>query len=507
MEGNRRLAKNTFISYIRLLTVAFFGLFSSRFLLESLGTDDFGLYSVVGSIVVMLGFINTVMIPATYRFISFEMGKMDSGNVNKVFNVSLLIHLLLSVFVLAISETAGVYYVTNFLVTESAGLQKTLFLLRFSTLAAICTIISIPYQGLLTAYEKFSVIAVIEVIKSFLLFLLSILLLDYEGNRLRIYALLVFVIMLLSTGVFLFYCYKNFYATIKFRLQRNTSIYKEMFGFSFWIMFGAAASVGQKSGSALLINNFFGTAVNASFGLASNLNGVVSTLSGSLSQAAVPQITKNFSAGNQARSIELAAHITKYTSYMMLVLLIPIIAETDILLKLWLGEVPPATAIMSKLILINSFFGSMMASLPGLIQATGKIKWFQIISSFISLMALPACWFLFKMNFPPYSIFFIFILSSVISIILWQFLLKKIMNFDTVYFMKVAYLPLLYVLMGVMPLFLLRPLLNDSLIVSLLFMTGIFIYTVFIIYLFGLHQREKSVISSNLGKLTGIFRK
>lgn len=507
MGDNRRLAKNTFISYIRLLTVALFGVFSSRFLLESLGTNEFGLYSVVGSIVVMLGFINTVMIPATYRFISFEMGKRDRGNINKVFNVSLLIHLLLSVFVLAISETAGVYYVSNFLVTESAGLEKTLFLLRFSTLAATCTIVSIPYQGLLTAYEKFSVIAVIEVIKSFLLFLLSIFLLHYDGNRLRIYALLVFIVMLLSTGMFLIYSYKNFYNTIKFRLQRDKAIYKEMFGFSFWIMFGAAASVGQKSGSALLINNFFGTAVNASFGLASNLNGVVSTLSGSLSQAAVPQITKNFSAGNQARSIELAAYITKYTSFMILVLLMPIIAETDMLLKMWLGEVPPGTAIMSKLILINSFFGSMMASLPGLIQATGKIKWFQIITSLISLMALPACWLLFKMNFPPYSIFFTFILSSLISIIVWQFLLKKIMNFDTVYFMKIAYLPLSYVLMGVMPVFLVRPLFSDSLIVSLIFMTVIFIYTVFIIYLLGLNQKEKLVISSNLRKLSFVFRK
>jgi O-antigen/teichoic acid export membrane protein len=504
VRDNRKLAKNTVISYFRLITAALFGLFSSRFLLESLGTNAFGLYTVVGSVVVMLGFINTIMIPATYRFISFEMGKSEKGNINMIFNVSLLIHLLLAVLILIISETAGVYYIENHLVIEVSSIDNATQVLRFSTFAAICTIITIPYLGLLTAFEKFSVIAVIEIIKSFLMFLLAVSLLYYDGNRLGLYAVLVFVIMFFCSGLFLVYCYKNYYSIIYLNIQSDKRVYKEIFSFSFWIMFGAASSVGQKSGTALILNNFFGTSINASYGLASNVNGVVSTLSGSLSQVAVPQITQNFSSGNKARSVQLTAYITKYTSYMMLILVTPIILETDLILKLWLNNVPPMTAIMCKLIIINSFLGSMTACLPGLIQATGKIKWFQIINSIISLITLPITWILFTMNFPSYIVFITFILSSMLNLIIWQILLKKIMNFDIVYFMKTAYLRLSFVLAFLLPIFFIRSFFDSSLFTSIIFLAGIVLYTIALVYFIGLNSSEKTVISTNIKKIMHI---
>lgn len=501
MEGNKLIATNTVILYFRLIITSVIGLFASRYIFKGLGADDFGLYSVVGSIVVMMAFINTVMISTTYRYLAFEMGRNDKVAVNKVFNISLVIHIVLAIIILLFTEIIGVYYVRNFLNINPDRVSDAVFVLRFSIYATVFSILSIPFQGLITALEKFSVRASIEILRSILSLLTAITILNFIGNRLRLYAVLMTLMTIISSLLFIVYCYIKFKDIVKWKFQKEKNKYKEMIGFSSWILIGAAASVGQRSLSAIIINSFFGTLLNAAYGIANTVNSIVSQFAGSLGQAAIPQITKNFSSGNNDRSVMLTAYISKYTVFLMLILSTPILLETKFLITLWLGEVPPYTIIMSQLIIVNTLITGLGAGLPALIQATGKIKWFQIILAGTSLLSLPIAYVLFKHGYPPYYIIITFIFTAVINVIVRQILLRKIIRFDTVFFLKTSYLRILYVSLSITPLFFLTIYFNEGMLRFISSSTLSVIYLIISIFIFGLDKKEKTKIALTINTL------
>lgn len=493
-NSNRLIAENTAILYIKLIITSIIGLFTSRYIFRALGADDYGLYSVVGSVVVMMAFLNTVMITTTYRYIAYEMGRQDNEAANKVFNISLVIHLALVFIVLILTETIGVYYVRYHLNIDSSRVLDAVFVLRFSTYATMLSIVSIPFQGLVTALEKFSIRAAIEILSSILTLGLSIILLYFFGNRLRLYAVLMMFITMISSLLFILYGFKSSYEIVRWNFQKDKYKYKEMLGFSRWIMLGAAASIGERSFSAVIINSFFGTIINAAFGIANTVNGIISQFSGSLSQAAIPQITKNFSSGNNERSQNLVTYISKYTMFLQLLISIPILLETDFLINLWLGEVPEYTVIMTKLVIINNLISGLATGLAALVNATGKIKWYQIVLSSITLSSLPLAILLFKLGFPPYYITVSFMIIAIIKVVVRQILLNRIINFDNWSFIKTAYLKVFYVTMCILPLFYLIKLFEQSFI---RFIASLIVSTVLLsasIYLVGLDKLEKKKI-------------
>lgn len=433
-NNNILIFKNSGILYFRLLFTSVIGLFASSFIIRSLGASDFGLYSVVGSVVVMMAFLSGTLTTTAYRYIAFEMGKGNNEGVNRVFNISLVINLCLALLILVLTETAGVYYVKNYLNIDTGKLNDALFVLRFSTYATVFSIVSIPYQGLVTAHEKFSAQATIEIIRSILSFLVALAIVYYMGNRLKLYAVLIAIVNIVVPALLFFvYCKRKYSETVKWNFQREKSKYKEMIGFSGWVLMGGVASIGQTTGSALIINKFFGTVLNATFGIANQVNSIVLMFARNLGQAAIPQITKSFSSGNNDRTINLAAYISKYTSFLMLLPALPILLETDFLLNLWLGDLPPYAVNFCQLMIITALVSGLGGSLPAVISATGKIKYFQIIGSIISLISLPIAYILFKTGYPPYTIMIIYISTTGINVIVNQVLLKRIINFNVIF--------------------------------------------------------------------------
>lgn len=500
-NDNILILKNSGILFLRLLFTSVIGLFASRFVIRSLGASDFGLYSVVGSVVVIMAFLNTVMTATTYRYIAFEMGKGNKEGVNIVFNISLVIHLCLALLVLVLTETIGVYYVNNYLNVDAGKLKDALFVLRFSTYATVFSILSIPYQGLVTAQEKFAVQAAIEILRSLLAFFVALAIAYYVGNRIRLYALLIAIISIVPALLFFTYCKSKYSEIVKWNFQREKGKYKEMTSFSGWIMIGAAASVGQTTGSALIINSFFGTVLNASFGIANQVNSIVLMFARNLAQAAIPQITKSYSSGNTDRTISLAAYISKYTYFLMLLPALPILLETDFLLTVWLGDVPPYTAIFCQLVIINALIGGLGAGLPAVIQATGKIKYFQIILSTTSLLSLPIAYILFKKGYPPSSILVAFITTALINVVVWQILLKKIIDFNVNFFLKTAYVKLFFVSVLIAPLFFIRDVFSAGLFRFITFSLFAMAFLLSAIYFAGLEKKEKEMLSQIVKKI------
>jgi O-antigen/teichoic acid export membrane protein len=498
MNENKKIATNTLLLYARLFITTVVGLIATRIVFDNLGVADFGLYNVVGGVVTMIGFLNIVMISTTYRFIAFEIGRKDNDAINKVFNISLLIHIGIAFLLIVFAETIGVWYINNSLnvVPEQTG--NALFVFRFSMLAIIFNVFSVPFQGLITALEKFSVRVSIKIIRSVLNLFFVMSLIYFTGDKLRLYAVLMALLSLIPASLFIIYCKKKYASFTKWKIQRDKAKYKEMIAFSGWIMLGAAASVGQTQGSALVINAFFGTILNASFGIATQLNSFVSMMARNLGQAAIPQIIKSHSGGDKKRMLLLVTYISKYSFFLMLLPALPILLETEYLLKLWLGDIPAYTVIFTRLMIVIGLLDSVRAGLPAAIQATGKIKWFQIIGSIILLASLPISYLLFELGFLPYSIQIIFIGASLLNTIVALFLLKCLLNFDIEFLIKTAYTRIIYICILILPLYFLHGLFQESLWRFILSTSVSVCWLLIVVYLFGMDTNEKIIIAGNI---------
>lgn len=494
MSENTNIAKNAIIIYIRLAITALVGLLSSRFVIRALGASDFGLYNVVGSIVTMMAFVNIVMVTTTYRYVAYEIGKGVAGSVNKVFNTSLMIHFIIALIVFILSATLGELYINNYLKVDPSKIGDAEFVFWTAIGSCMISIVSVPYTGLLTAYEKFSVMAVVEIIHRLIVLVASISLMFFLGNRLRLYGICVGGFNALSSLSYIVFCHIKYHSQIAFHFQKDRGLYKKMAGYSGWIALGAASSIGQTQGAAIIVNHFFGTILNAAYGIANTIYNMVSQFSRAISQAAAPQITKNYSGRNEQRSVELASYISKYTVFFMLFFAVPIIVETDFILDLWLGKdaVPPYSSVMVKLMLINLTIGGMGEGIATLIQATGKIKIFQIIGSFITLSSLPIACFLYANNAEPYVIIICFIIGAAINLSVRPYLLYKLIHFDVRRLLDISYFKIIYVVLCIVPMYCLVQLFDDSWMRFLIVIPLSMIYLLAVIWLVGTDKNERN---------------
>lgn len=445
MGNNKRIAINSIVIFARLCIVSIIGLLSSRFVLQALGASDYGLYNVVGGLVIMLNVLNTSMITTTYRYIAYEMGKGGAGNPNKIFNTSLAIHVGLALFFVIVGGIIGLWYINNYLNVAPAKLADARFVFFLSLITMAINTIFIPHQGLVVALEKFSITAIFEIISRIVAFVGVVYLLTYSGNKLRLYSILMLIASAVQYFLIYGYTYLHSLSIIRFHFYRDRNLYKEMISFSGWILFGASASVGRSQGRAIIINYFFGTLVNAAYGIASQIESYVQMFARSLNQAAVPQITKSFSGGDKRHSEKLASYISKYTFILMSLAVFPLMLEVDFVLDVWLKEVPEGAALFCQLMMLGGLIGCMGEGIPALVQATGKIKFFQIIMSTISLLGLPIAIVFFALGAPAYFILIISCFTSLLNAVVRLVLLKRILNMNIMNFIKTSYLRMFYI--------------------------------------------------------------
>lgn len=445
MGENKKIAINTVVIFGKLFVVSLLGLLSARFVLQALGASDYGLYNVVGGMVVLLNVLNTSMITTTYRFLAYEMGKGEQGNPNKIFNASLAIHIGLALLFLVVGGIIGEYYISNYLNVDIGKFADARFVFRVSLVTMAVSTVFVPHQGLIVALEKFTISAIFEVVTKVIAFVGVVYLLSYSGNKLRLYSIIMMLVSFLQCGLMYFYTRIRSYSVIKIKVNRDGSIYREMFSFTGWILFGACSSVGQTQGRVMIVNYYFGTIVNAAYGIANQIENYIQLFARSLNQAAVPQITKSFSGGDQYHSKKLACYISKYTFILMTFVVFPLMIDTEFILQLWLKDVPEGTVVFCKLMMINGLLGCLGEGIPALVQATGKIKYFQIIMSSTSLMSLPIAILFFALGAPVYTILLISCGVTLINAIIRLYLLKRIVHFDIKNFVTVSYLRMVFI--------------------------------------------------------------
>lgn len=497
MNDNKRILLNTGVLYVKLILTTIIGLVSSRLILSALGVDDYGLYSVVGGIVTFMNVIGTTMVSVSYRYIAVELGKGESGNPNKIYNTVYVIHLVIALCLILVGETIGLFYIDNYLNVDSSKIPDAEFVLHASLITTAFSVMSVPSNGLIIAREKFIFTSLTEISVAIMKLILVIWLGSYLGNRLRAFALIMAAITIATRLAYMLYCRKKDADIIKWNFNKNKKDYKDVFCFAWWSLFGAMAVMGKEQGAALIINFFFGTALNAAFGLASQVNRYILTFSRSLNQAAVPQIMKSYGGGNQDRSLNIVYAITRITALIMMIFIIPLVFCMEDVLKLWLKEVPNYTSIYATWMLINGFVMALGSGFDPCIQSTGNIRNNEIGYGLINLLLLPIIWVLYKLGYPPFINVIVMVFLSFCTRLFQIFILKKQTEFVIRKYLKVSIFPtLLTVVIAVVPLLILRIFWGHEVWQTLVFITICVLWTLLSIWIAGVNKKEKSMLLS-----------
>lgn len=489
--NNKRIAKNTLIVYVRLFIVTVVGLMTSRFVLQALGVSDYGLYNVVGGVIALFVVIAGSMSSTTIRFLNIEIGKPD-GDPNKIFNICQITHIVFAALVLILAETAGLFYIYNYLNVAPGKETDAMFVYQVSTIVACIGITNVPYQSVFIAKEKFTHIAIIDILNSLIKLGLIIMLLYYKGNALRMYAIIMSASTFVSFVVYHYLCFRYWPELVRWKFVNKFREYKELLVYNNYILLSSVALIGRSQGSNILINYFFGTVVNGAYAIARTVESFVVSFMVNFDSAAAPQITQNVGRGDIEQASAIACRSCRMCQLLSLLVAFPLYVGMEFVLKLWLGSVPDYTISFCRIMMIAVFVASTGGGFLRLKDAMGKIKWFMLTHSFWYLLSLPIGFVLLKYGFPPVSILLLYVITDVISRVCQLSLMKVIYDFNVLSFCRKSYTkPMLVFLIMAVYAVLYDKIEIDS---SLLHFTGLVItelLAVVLIWLLGLTVSER----------------
>lgn len=398
-ENNKRIAKNTVMLYIRMLFMMFLGLFTSRIVLEALGENDYGVYNVIGGVVSMFTIISGALTTAVTRFITFEMGKEDA-KVGRVYSAAVTIMLILSLIIVVLAEPIGLWFIENKMTIDPARVPAAKWVLQFSLLAFVINLMSVPQMASITAHERMSAYAYIGILDGSLRFVVALLIMHSSFDRLIVYSLLMSLSVLVVRLAYGIYC-RRYFPECRYRPSSDRPLFKEMFSFAGWSFIGAASGVLRDQGGNILVNIFSSPAVNAARAVAFQLNSAVQSFVTNFMTAVNPQITKSYASGDEDYMFSLIRKASRMSYYLLFVLALPVLFNTEYLMGLWLKEVPEHSVAFVRLFLIFTLSESVSYPLITAMQATGRIRNYQLVVGGLQLMNLPVSYLFLKSGFPP----------------------------------------------------------------------------------------------------------
>lgn len=487
---NKTLLINTIILYIRLIVNVVCGFATTRFALQALGIVDFGLFSVVGGIISFISIINTIMLSTSNRYIAVAVGNNNIKEANKVFNTCQRIHISIAILTTIIALPIGLYYIYNFL-NYSGDINNAIVVFIISVTASIFSFITVPHHGLITAKERFFVFCIPDIISHLLRVLVAYLLMFHFNNKLIIYSSFISLMSIVPCIIYIFYCKRRFYDIVRWNKHKDSALMKEISIFSAWVGYGAIAMVGKNQGAAVIVNMFFDTVMNTAMGIGNSINGAVQMFANSLSQPISPQITKSYASGDTHRSNQLLIMAVKFTYFAVLLISSPFLIDCEWILSLWLGQIPPYSVIFTKLIIIQTLILALNSGVKEIIFASGNIKLFQIIPSTINLLALIFAYFVLKMGYPSYSVFYVYICFSIAIVFVNQWILHKSVVINSKALFREAFIPIILVTILFLPIVNIE--FSKHSILNILF---IFSYLCLLIFFVGLSKDNRTKLFS-----------
>lgn len=437
-SNNKRIAKNTIALYFRQILTMIVSLYTSRVVLNTLGVVDYGIYNVVGGVVVMFGFLNSTMASASQRFFAIDISN-NKPRLRQTFSLTFLSYLIIAITAFILCETFAVWFLNNKMVIPVERMYAANWVLHFSIITFVVNIMTAPYLSLIIAREKMAVYAYSSVVEAILKLGVVYLLLLAKWDKLIVYSVLMFCVTFFVTAFYRHYCKKQFEESHYFFYYDKRRL-KEMFSFAGWNILGAIANVLRSQGINVVLNLFFNPAINAARGIAYQVNSAISSFSNNFYTAVRPQIIKQYANGNHSEMFKIIYYSSKLSFFLLLIISMPILVYTDDILVIWLKTPPAYTSLFVRLIILNSLIEVINFPLVNGLQACGRIKGYQIFISIMYLLILPISFILYKLSFPPETAMIVNVVIVGISVIPRLIFCKKYISLSIVDYTKAVIL-------------------------------------------------------------------
>lgn len=475
-----------------MLLIMSVSLYTVRVVLNTLGVVDYGIYNVVGGVVSMFAFLSATMASASQRFFSFELGRNNQEQLKKTFSMTITIYAMVAIVILILAETVGLWFLNTKMTIPADRIDAARWIYQFSILSFMMTMFTIPYNASIIAHEEMKVYAYVSIIEVGLKLLIVYLLVLFSFDKLKLYAVLMFLVTTIVTFIYRTYCTRKF-SECRFSFYWNKPLFKQIVSYSGWNLFGALAGMSNNQGINIMLNVFFGPIVNTARGIAYQVSSSVNQFVQNFVTATNPQIIKYYADDNKEQMLALVFRSSKFAFILLFILSMPILLETNFVFTLWLKDVPEYVVLFTRLVIICALIDSLSFPLMTTAQATGRIKKYQSITGSIMLLNLPVSYIFLKIGYPPVTVFYIAIVNSCVCLLIRLYLLRSMVGLQVKRYLANVILPLSIVILTsyIIPLFL-KSEMNEGIIKFIVLAIAGLICSVACIFLFGLSAEERA---------------
>lgn len=451
---NKKIARNTLYLYVRMIVMLFVSLFTSRITLNVIGVHDYGVYNVVGGILGIFSYASTLLYQGTSRFLTISLGKEDFDELKNVFSACLNLHIVIAILLVVIGETFGVWFLNTQLVIDANRMLAANFVYQFSLFGAVVAIIQSPFTATVISHEKMSAFAFLAIFDVAMKLLLVCLLLFINFDKLILYGGFYFIVSLIVFSLYFFFCRRHF-NECNFSLKWDGALYKKIWNYVGWNAIGSFAFTCNTQGVTVLLNMFFSTIVNAARGITTTVSYNIQNFVTNFQTAARPQIVKLYAQGKLDEMNVLIMNTSKYSSFLLMIFIVPFSLETQYIIELWLGQVPEFVVPFIRLTFIEMFFRSIDFPLGAGLHAVGRMKIPNLTSSIVYLSVLPISYLALKFGATPIISYVVSIFVYPIAMICDLFIINKYTQFQVGVFLKnvLCRSVFVYTVGGILPLY------------------------------------------------------
>jgi O-antigen/teichoic acid export membrane protein len=440
-----RVIKNTGYLYAKMAITMFISLYTTRLILNTLGASDFGIFNIVGGAIAMLGFLNAAMASATQRFMSYTEGEGNKEKQKYIFNISIILHSIIAGIIIIVLLIAGYFFFNGILNIPSDRIFAAKIIYGSLIISTVLTVMNVPYDAVMNAHENMKYYAIIGIIESILKLFVAITCVYTSCDKLILYGILMACVPLITLNIMKIYCHRKYEeCTINLYKYWDRKLLRNMITFASWNLFTSTASMITNSCVGIIMNNFFGTVINAAQGIANQICGQLLAITNSMTKAVNPVIMKTEGAKDHAKVLKISATSSKLTYFLVSFLALPSIVTMPVLLKYWLKNVPDYAVFFAQCQLIISLCEQMTSGYNSAITASGKIKGISISKSVLKFLYLPLSYIIFKSGHGIIIAYYILVLIQGVlnGLIIPIYYLDKQFKYDCMIFVKKTFIPI-----------------------------------------------------------------
>ncbi len=429
---SKLILRNSLILYTKLLVQALISLYTTRIILKALGVVDFGIYNLLGSTVAMFSFFRAALASSTSRFLLFSEGERDKVNKTKIFNISLQLHVILAIFLVIILEIGFHFF---FQVVFKIQPDRILVAKQVSHMIVIIAgiyVLTAPFEAILNSHENMFYFSLIDILKSFAVFIVSVYIDITKNDKLFFYSIAMLIITLLVLLAYGIYCFINYRECKLNRMQRtDLPLVKEIFSYSGYELLGYSSGIISLYSTSILINSFFGTIMNAAQGIAIQISGQITAFSNTMLKAVNPVIVKSKGARDHVSFEKITLRSGKFAFLILAIFSIPFLIKTKYILTTWLVNVPELAVLFCQFQVLKNLLEQFTVSYGIAIGANGRIRNYTILNTINNLFPIPIIYLLFELGMPPYSMYIVLILFfSILNFLINIYFSRSLLGFN-----------------------------------------------------------------------------